>query len=367
MSEQRRASFFVGNHSGTLGIGDWLRNFGKIFEWHGWELHISSRVDQTNLVVVLDEFSNPDFTDAFIRWSKDRPENSRLVLALSEFMSIGSGKHLRLNSFEHWTRELRPNRGMIKRPQRAISEPLGRSRYLAKRAVGLERVIREARIDTYITGHPAIALQLQDLHHLWEIEFPPVVDAEHPALIQGVFSRPLTDSSQSPQSAVSFCDDLGESSYINSSRFAFPVAIQGFTTSYRRRMIRELTRSGIHFAPLSAIQGGGTVSNYWGFDFVVPRTSSWPFTSPFRLLRSHSLGLIPVGLESWWPEDETNWRRLCLAADDVRSAVRLFSSASVLNLDVPMQKQGKHLIRTFGHHSIPGWNLLLEHSDSDAP
>ena len=362
MSEQKQASFFVGNHNSALGIGDWLRNFGKIFEWHGWELLISSRVDQADFVVVLDEFSNSDFTNAFIRWSKDRPEGSKLIVALSEFMSVRSDKKLCLNTFEHWTRELRPNRDMIKRPHRAAIEPLGRSRYLAKRAAGLERVIREAKIDMFAAGHPAISEQIQHVSTIWGLDLPPVADVEHPALIQGIWNPSgggLRVPNTGHELATSFNDDLGQSAASNSTRFALPVAIQGFSTPYRRRVVREMANAGIRFSEALTDQGEPDRKSYWAFDFVVPRTNGWPFTSPFRLLRAHSLGLIPIGLESWWPEDHSNWRLLCLQQRDVESVAQFVAAAPLLDLDAHIQSQRQQVSRQFGSVGVSQWARLF--------
>ena len=358
------ASFFVGNHGSTQGIGDWIRNFAKILDAHGWNLTVASGLGHADLVVVLDEFSGPFFAESFVDWSRRRPSSSTLLVALSEFMSVGKDGHLVLNHFEHWSRELRFTRGMMKHPVRGVREPLGRSRYLRRRAVGLERVIKSAAIDAYIVGHHAIGMQLLDLHARWGLPAPVILEVDHPALRAGIFETQTPDGLNrlfaEAEPALDFDDDFMPSTPMADSRFATPMAVQGFTTPFRRSLIRAMTRMGANFVTMSDAQNWRSKpSSYWGFDFVIPRTSGWPYTSPFRLLRAHQVGLIPIALESWWPEDESAWRDLCVQVADLPAALRMMQAPAQPALQEELKRLSTSLSDAFGAGTFMGWEALL--------
>lgn len=312
--------FFAGNHGSTLGIGDWVRSFSEILGVHELTLHVSGRLDASRPTLVLEEFSAASSREA-LRRHADRT-SQRLVLLLSEFMTLDSHGHLVLNPFEQWTRTLRPSIQLLRHPKATVRSEVGRTMYMARRAAGLEMVLKTVQFDAIVCGHPEISGQLTEVLANWGVPCPKILDVYHPVLAEHIWQprrlRPVGDGLI--EDAALFADDLPGRTKGPYWRFGAPVVIQGFDTPYRRRLRRliargsQLTIQAQQMGNLAVDEHSGA-SPYWGFDPVIPRSADWPFSSPFRMLRAHRMGLIPVSMSSWWPGDKSIWASFALKVE----------------------------------------------------
>ncbi len=90
---------------------------------------------------------------------------------------------------------------------------------------------------------------------------------------------------------------------------------------------------GLPYIRIPDLQVQPPDSPYWGLDLVIPRSPDWPYLSPFRLLRAHSLGLIPVMLTSWASKDSSPWDSFVLRVESLEqlAALRLRLDAEYLH------------------------------------
>ena len=323
-----RGEFLVGNHQSVAGIGDWVRVIGRAFGAEGLDLGVSSSVGPQGFNVILDEFSATPQIDALLRAQDDEKDAPKTILALSEFMGLDSGGGLRLNPFETWSAGVGLHGGRLDRTARGIGVAASRERYLRKRAAGLQDVLQRARIDLALCGHPEIVHGLAGACRRWNISCPPTLDVLHPTMSDGVWEAPSGTSRSVGLSspAAQFTDDLAEGSRGGLAcqyEHLMPVVGQGHDTPFRERVNRRLRLMGVPSVRIPELRIRPPDSPYWGLDLVAPRTPGWPYLSPFRLLRAHSLGLIPVMLTSWAPKDGSPWESFVLRVESLEEMAAL--------------------------------------------
>lgn len=313
-SSSSRISFYVGNHQSTLGIGDWVREVSRTFQALGLGFDVSNQYRAGAINLVLEEFADPDEVEAVLR---AKATGAAVWLLMSEFIS-NTPNGLALNSFDIGL----PAWGAIlRRPVKSLSELREvrlRRGYLSARLEGLHRLKAESAVDAVLIGHPQMRESVEDF---FLPSMPDVIDiAPELGSVVSALRSPCPVGTAEPQE---FLDDL-QPTQLSSWRYTCPIVVQGFVTPYRRRQIAQLQRR-LRTDPKSfagplvrAVKPQDIVGFAWeygAFDLMIPRSETWPYLSPFRILRSLRLGLIPVAMSQWASADSSAWAGAVMRVD----------------------------------------------------
>ena len=318
--KEPRWNLFLANHLSTDGVGDWSRVLSQILSSMDIALRLTSTLDPQANTIILDDFSERASVEQFESLVTERRGRGKLVLAMSEFPSLSTSGHLRLNHFEGLKDGIGIGRTWLRHPMRETKSGASRHLYMRRRAKGLERILRSNSFDAMIVGHPAQRVSMQEILSKWGQPLPPILDVHHPSAMTPVWKAGTQSDFGVTQEAAYLADDTTGPGGLPTWRFRFPVIFQGFGTPFRDRQRKKLARQlrrtyGADPSLFRMLGSGQFHGQYWGIDPVIPRSSRWPYLSPFRILRSHTMGLIPVAAEGWASSDNSVWRQTVLTLD----------------------------------------------------